>query len=98
MAKGVKTSHQANTTKPIESYATSKEDIVEYLNDVKVIDVFGKVCGISENETVVIAKLPDGTLYPTGKSYAGTKLLDPYKMYNRMKAEKIDGKYHFSKI
>lgn len=93
MAKANKVSHESNTSRPVESYGTPKEAIVAYLDDLTVKDVFG----VDFKDKIVIAKDKDGRLYPTSKSIAGSGLLDPYKMYHRLTAKEVDGKYEFIK-
>lgn len=88
-----KTSHESSTSRPVESYSTPKDAIVAELSSVTVKDVFN----IDLKDTIVIAKDKDGSLYPTSKSIAGTCLLDPYKIYHRMDAKEVDGKYEFTK-
>lgn len=88
-----KTAHESNTSRPVESYGTSKEAIVATLENVTVRDVFG----IDLNDKVVVAKDKDGKLYATSKSIAGSGLLDPYKLYHRVDVEEVNGEYKFIK-
>lgn len=88
-----KVAHESNTTRPVESYGTSKDSVVAQLDNLTVKDVFG----VDMKDPIVIAKDKDGSLYPTAKSIVGSGLLDPYKMYRRMDAKEVDGKYEFTK-
>lgn len=92
MAKGAKkNSHVSNTTQAVESYGTN--NIIEYLNDVELSSVFNT----SIKDTVVVAEDKDG-LYLTAKSIAESKLLDPYRLYNRVSVTKNeDGTFSWSK-
>ena len=87
-----KETHESNTTRPVENYGTAKADVIKQLQ-LTVRDVFK----FDSDEKIVIAKDKDGNLYPTAKSYAGSGLLDPYKMYHRLTAKEVDGKYKFIK-
>ena len=88
-----KQKNESNSTKPIETYGTNKEDVVCQMNDVKIKNVFN----VDSNDTVVIAKDKNG-FYVTAKSIVGTHLLDPYKMYKRVSAIERDGKYEFKTL
>lgn len=85
-----KVAHESNTTRPVESYGTGKENIVAYL-DIPLNKVFDTPL----NDKIVIAKDKYG-LYVTAKSIAESRLLDPYKMYMRVEAKEVDGKYEFA--
>ncbi len=75
-------------SKVVNFYGTKSEWVKAEL-DLSIRDVFG----IALNEKVVIAEDEQG-LYVTGKSYVGAPLLDPYRMYNRLKPEvNEDGTY-----
>jgi len=85
-----KTSHESNTSRPIEILNTSKDNIICYIPDITIDDIYKNEI----KDTVVIAK-DDKGMYVTSKSFAGTHLLDPYKLYNRVEVIEKDGIYSF---
>ena len=78
-----KTVHESTTSKPVERYNTSKEDIVKELDIT-----FDKIqSNPLYNDKIVIAKDNYG-LYATIKRNIGN-LLDAYKVYNRFEVKEI---------
>lgn len=89
--KAVKEQH-ANT-QPVEYLGTKKEDVVAEMEDVYMDQLFPER---GSKEKAVIAKDKNG-MYITGKSYVGSGLLDPYKLYCRIEVTERDGEYFFNK-
>lgn len=87
------TKEQHSTEQPTENLGTRKEDIVAELKDVYMYQLFPEY---GSNEQAVVAKDKNG-MYITGKSWVGSGLLDPYKMYRRIVVTEQDGKYIYNK-
>lgn len=91
MAKNTTKKETHNTFKPTARMSTYLEDVVAELQGVCMSELFPE---FSFKDKVVIAK-DDNGMYLTGKSYVGTKLLDPYKMYRRIEVIAKDGEYFY---
>jgi hypothetical protein len=88
MGKKKQTTANEAKAKVVNFYGTKPEWVKAEL-DLRMCDVFENAF----KEKLVIAEDEQG-LYVTGKSYVGAPLLDPYRLYHRLKPEvNEDGTY-----
>ena len=69
-------------------FGTKENMVLAVLEDLNMKDI----CNSEFSDKVVVAKDSNG-LYATGKYYVNAPLLDPYRMYNRIKVTEKDGSY-----